>query len=162
MMSITTNTRGKTPMKSPKDMSGPELVAAYNVLAPRVGASPVAKFKDLKTGIRRLEELKKQQNKAPEKTPPSDARGKMLFNFGVREGTNREKVLGALWENKGKATPRKVLLKAVYGNVSEENVGALSMVLKGLMDKINTSKLPYSIDKGKTEDKEVTYAFIAK
>ena len=170
MLSITTNSRGKTPMKTPEEMNGTELVAAYNVLAPRVGEKPVAKFSDLKTGVRRLKELQGKSKQSATATtkkeekaaPKNDTHERMLFDFDVRKGTNREKVLNKLWENKGKPVNRKELLKAVYGNQSEENVGALNMVFKGLLDKLNKSKLPYTITKAKTEDKEITYAFDGK
>lgn len=64
MMTITTNTRGASQMRpSYQDLSGPELVAAYNAMAAMPAVSgivtvrPVTKFRDHATGVKRCSQM---------------------------------------------------------------------------------------------------------
>lgn len=83
--------------------------------------------------------------------------------FGARKGTNREKLLIKLADNKGKRVKRNDLLKAVYGSMNEENLGSLAMVLKGAQGTIVKNKLKFDIKKEKDEKtKEITFALHAK
>lgn len=95
--------------------------------------------------------------------PASGAKkGGIREQFGLREGTNREKLVDALLAAKGKAQTVSQLLKATYGNAKEENKGALMMVMKGVQIMIDKNKIKLSLIKGKTEDKEMTFALKAK
>lgn len=181
MMSLTTNTRGATQMqpkskesdvmskKDYADMSGPELVEAYNKIS---GKPPIKKFKDRATALKRLAEL---QTAAAAKAPPSPSvratasatapgtkstdktsDNKLAAEFGARSGTNREKLLVALADNFKKQVPVLDLLKAVYGSKNLENTGALGMVLKGAEATIKKHKLPYLVKKEKNDANEPT------
>jgi hypothetical protein len=49
-------------MTSIENMSGPEMVAAFNEIASKLGETPVNKFKDKATAIRRLEAIRAKAN----------------------------------------------------------------------------------------------------
>lgn len=81
--------------------------------------------------------------------------------FGLREGSNREKLVDCLLAAKGKPVAISDLLKAVYGSTKEEGKGPLNMVLKGMGDMIAKNKIKMDIVKAK-DDKGVTIALKAK
>lgn len=99
--------------------------------------------------------LPKSSGQEPKKT------GTIRDQFGLREGSNREKLVDCLLEAKGKPVPITALLKAVYGNTNEEGKTALNMVLKGIQTMINKNKIKLEIIKTKTE-KGLTIALKAK
>lgn len=87
--------------------------------------------------------------------------GTIRDQFGLREGSNRERLVDALLAAKGKPVPISGLLKAVYGNTKEEGKGPLNMVLKGMQDMIAKNKIKMEIIRAK-DDKGVTIALKAK
>lgn len=88
-------------------------------------------------------------------------KGTLRDQFGLREGTNREKLVDALLAAKGKALGVSALLKATYGNAKEENKGALMMVMKGVQIMIDKNKIKLTLVKAK-EGKEMTFALKTK
>jgi len=154
-----------------EEMSGPELVTAYNKLAEQAtGVKPVTRFADRVSGLKRVKELaltisSGQKGGAPEpkkaESGDSDmtALEKKIEAFEVRSGTNREKVLKKLLPNLGKQIPQGELLKAAYGSQNTENTGALAMVMKGIKDVIQKKKLPYVLTRDR---KEKTYGINRK
>lgn len=151
-----------------EEMSGPELVAEHNRLRPD---KPVKRFKDRAAGMKAVQKLLAsvsgaQASSAAEKETVEGDKGvrvmsgKLIEEFGVRAESNRAKVLTQLVI--GKAIKRAALLKAVYGSGNEKNVGALSMVFKGLEQTIKAEKLPYEIKRTKDDNKEVSYGIFRK
>ena len=163
MISLTTNTRGSTAMKSLQDMNITELTAKYNSLP---GVKQVKKLRDLKTGIVKINKILgvgKKSEKPAKKSDVQDTRSKISQEFDCRAGTNREKLVEALGAAKGKQVLRKDLLKAVYGNQKEENVAKLGMVMKGVEAMIKDGKLKYTVERQKDADtKEVSLGLLAK
>ncbi|HEX2614984.1 MAG TPA: hypothetical protein VHL10_05785 [Nitrososphaera sp.] len=161
MISITTNTRGATQMPAKKDyaeMSGPELVAAYNKVS---GKPPIKKFKDKATGLAAMAKIETEKaarkkisaakgDKKPS-APKEASANKLAAEFGARVGSFREKLLIAFDENYRKLVKTEDLLKAVYGSKNNENTGALTMVIKGAQTTIEKNKLAYELRKEKSE-----------
>lgn len=81
--------------------------------------------------------------------------------FGLREGSNRQKLVDCLLGAKGKAVPVAALLKATYGSSKDELKSSLNMVLKGMTDTIAKGKIKLTLVKEK-DDKGMTYALKAK
>lgn len=161
MISITTNIRGVTKMKDYAEMTGPELVDAYNK---KSGKPPIKKFKDKATGLAAMAKLasKPSTNAAatkslsevvrkPAKVEKEGSANKLAAEFGARVGSFREKLIIALDESYRKLVPVEDLLKAVYGSKNNENTGALTMVIKGAQTMIEKNKLPYTLKKEKNE-----------
>ena len=176
MFSITTNTRGSTKMaKDYAEMTGPELVEAYNK---KSGKPPIKKFKDKATGLAAMAKLTTEAkatatvksvavataDKLPKaaKAPKEGSSNKRAAEFGARVGSFREKLIIALDENFKKMIPELDLLKAVYGSKNTENAGALTMVLKGAQIMIDKNKLPYILKKEKNEAKEISHGLYPK
>jgi uncharacterized protein YukJ len=134
-------------------MNGTELVAEYNRLADK----PVKRFASRKDALKRIAALKKSPKKKE-----NDKRSKIVIEFNVRSGTNREKLLDTLYSNFKKPVLKRDLLKSVYGSVSEDNKGAIQMVMKGLYFIIDKEKLPYKIVKEKNDQKETTFGLYPK
>lgn len=70
---------------------------------------------------------------------------KIIEAFELREGSNREKLVTALVKNAGKPMTIDALLKATYGKASEENRGALNMVIGGARNTIVKNKMDLQI-----------------
>lgn len=159
MISITTNTRGSTKMPAQKDyaeMSGPELVEAYNK---KSGKPPIKKFKDKATGLAAMAKLQTKvvvkplsdTVRKPKAAPKEGSANKLAAEFGARVGSFREKLIIAFDESYRKLVATGDLLKAVYGSKNTENTGALTMVIKGAQIMIEKNKLPYVLKKEKNE-----------
>lgn len=95
---------------------------------------------------------------APVKAP---GKGGIREAFGLREGTNKAKIVDALLEAKGKALSVGAILKAAYGSAKEDNMGALTMALKGVQATIAKNKIKYELIRNKDE-KGVTFALKTK
>lgn len=95
---------------------------------------------------------------APAKAP---GKGGIREAFGLREGTNKAKIVDALLEAKGKALSVGAILKAAYGSAKEDNMGALTMALKGVQATIAKNKIKYELIRNKDE-KGVTFALKTK
>jgi len=166
MIAITSNTRGSTMTKSVSEMSGSELVVEFNRLAIAAGQKPVKRFGDRKSALRRISALKPKTNgaKAPKKTKAvkEDKRSKIGVEFNVRSGSLREKLLEALHAHYKHPVTKRDLLKSVYGSASEDNQGAILMVMKGIHFMIDKYKLPYKVVTGKNEKKETTFGLYPK
>ena len=143
------------------EMTGPELVAEHNRLAASNGAKPVKRFATRKAALKRIAEMKPAKGKKA-KALKEDKRSKIGQEFNVRAGTHREKLLDALHGNFKKVMTKRDLMKAVYGNVSDENKSAVQMVMNGLYFMIDKYKLPYKIMKQKNEQKEITFGLYPK
>lgn len=172
MIVLTTNTRGATQMKKDyAEMTGPELVEAYNK---RSGKPPIKKFKDKATGLAAMAKLdtekaaiKKVAPATPKATkaakePKEASANKLAAEFGCRVGSFREKLIIALDDNYKKFVKTEDLLKAVYGSKNNENTGALTMVIKGAQTMIDKNKLPYELKKEKNDAKEISYGLWPK
>lgn len=161
------------------EMNGPQLVEEYNKLAALNGAKPVKRFASTAAGLKRIEALKegkvkvakpKKEKVAKEKKPKvakvkkekEEKRSKIGIEFDVRSGSKREKLLEAMHSNYKKPLTGRELLKLVYGSTSEDNKGAVNMVMRGLDVMITNGKLPYKIVKEKNEQKEITFALHPK
>ena len=147
--------------KAVSEMNGPELVAEFNRLASTNGQKPVKRFATRKVALKKEPTVK---GKAPKdkKVPKEDKRSKIGVEFNVRAGTNREKLLDALYDSYKKPITKRDLMKAVYGNVADENKAAVQMVMNGLYYMIDKGKLPYKIMKQKNEQKEITFGLYPK
>ena len=135
--------------KSIEEMSGPELVAEFNRLSP----TKVKKFKDRASGIKRIKSL--ASGTSGKKSTATPAVAGVVGEFGVREKSNRAKLLGAL--GTGKQIPLGDLLAVVYGSRKEEMKSALTMVMKGLSITIQANKLKYEIKREKTKEGGISY-----
>ena len=93
------------------------------------------------------------------KAPKEDNRSKIAAEFDLRAGSLKEKLINLFGSHKGKFVSQKECLKTLYGSQAEENKGAFSMCLQGLMKKVG--KLPYKFDKRKDED-GLAYGLFAK
>jgi len=98
---------------------------------------------------------------AAKKSDVPDNRSKIAIEFGARLGTVRQKLLDKLHENYRKMVDQNVLLKACYGSMNIENVGALNMSVKGALKTIKDEKLGYEIRKEKS-DKGVSFGLYPK
>ena len=175
MIKLTTNTRGKTAMSTNfKEMTGPQLVEAYNKMATAKGLPPVKRFSNAAVGLRRCLDLsegkaaggaKKTAAKPVKKVngAKEDKRSPIGIQFEVRHGTVKAKIVDALGSAKNKQLPINVLLKAGYGSMNVENKGALGMVLKGVQANIKKHRLPFNLVKEKNaETKEISFGLHAK
>jgi hypothetical protein len=144
--------------KAYTDMSLSELVAVHNQMAnspvgKMCGLEPVSSFRDKATAVRRCTgaEVKiraaSHADKEPKAKAEEKAKAKPKSEMGVREGTNRDKLIKAMLKQPPKTLAQ--LAEAVYGDSTK--VGAISMVLKGISVTIDKGKLPYSIVKNKGE-----------
>ncbi len=174
MISLTTNTRGMTkmPTKDYAEMSGPELVEAYNK---KSGKPPIKKFKDKATGLAAMAKLTTEKvakataakvsavsKPKTAKEPKEGSTNKLAAEFGARVGSFREKLIIAFDESYRKLIKVEDLLKAVYGSKNNENTGALTMVIKGAQTMIEKNKLPYELKKEKNEAKELSFGLWPK
>lgn len=173
MISITTNSRGSTKMPAKKDyaeMSGPELVEAYNKVS---GKPPIKKFKDKATGLAAMAKIESEKanrkkmsaakGNGSAKAPKEPSANKLAAEFDARPGSFREKLLIAFDDNYRKFVKTKDLLKAVYGSMNLENTGALTMVIKGAQTTIEKKKLGYELRKEKDADtKDISYGLWPK
>lgn len=161
MISMTKNHTGVPSVtKNLSDMSLAELTKEYNVLAAKAGKKGVKKLRDAKSGLNKIEALRKTSPSSPKK---SDTRSKISQEFGCRAGTNLERLVEALGSSLGKAVTRSDLLKAVYGSQKAENVGPLAMVQRGVLASIKKGRLPYLLERSRdAKTKEVSLALLAK
>ena len=160
-------------------MTGPELVVAFNDMATKAQAAgidrfkPVTRFPTRDKGMARCSTLYlvlSREGKCPSAPPKAKpvveakakpkanghAKGTIFEEFNTREGTKRETLLRTLSKSLNKPVAEKTLLAAIYGSQSEENKGALSMVMKGLHVMIAKGKLPYTVVRSR-EGKEVYF-----
>jgi hypothetical protein len=84
----------------------------------------------------------------------------VVAEFGTREGTNREKVLLALYAKKNKPVALTEVAKTVYGKGDDENRLKVKAVIVGLNMMIEAGKLPYKPVEyeGRGEEATVTLA----
>lgn len=149
--------KGNTTMRSIYDLTTSELVEQYNKATADKGINPVTKFKDVKTGQARLfavlksEEVdlpevtgkaakgkkaaapKKEKKAAPVKAKKEKAPKEKATNddeFGVRIGSNRNKLFNLLKKAPGKAIPLAKAIEAVYG-AGVDGAGPIGGVIKG-------------------------------
>lgn len=142
------------------DMSLSELVIIHNQMAnspvgQSCGLKPVQSFRDKATAVRRCTSVEVQIRAAVEsdrherKEPKAKEapQPKPKTEWGVRTGTNREKLIAAMLKEPPKTLAQ--LADAVYGDASK--TGAISMVLKGVIVTIKKGELPYEVVKAKSE-----------
>jgi hypothetical protein len=163
MITITTNTRGETQMGAKKDyaaMTGPELVAEYNRLSP---AKTVKRFASHADGVKRVARLAggdgAAKTKAKTKRAGTDGQKPISVEFGSRPGTNQERLLLSLHSRLGRQVPVGTVLKEVYGSANEKNLGALAMVVRGLV--AASARLSYEV-KRERRDGESTIGIHAR
>lgn len=85
---------------------------------------------------------------------------RFLAAFGVREGTNKAKLVTLFYENRNKTVALSEITKKVYGKtVTEEAKGAIKMVINGVVKTMEKEKLPFKLikEKGGKDDKEICY-----
>ena len=112
-----------------EEMTGPELVAAFNDIATRSGGKPIKKFRTRADGLKRLKAL----------LPPADD---PVSQFMFRSGSPREKVLVALLDKINSMVPTTAIAKA-----SGLDDKAVKTMIGGLLWRIKTSRLPYRVEK---------------
>ena len=142
-----------------ENMSGPELVQAYNRMAMSRGLRTVTRFADTAVGRRRCEALASQINGAVVqhdiREQPS---GVDIFAiFKTNTGKFRGKLLDALYSKRGTQVTLNKLIMAVYGSCNNGRRGSLLMVMKGLEGSIKKKRLPYRIEKQKTDAGVISY-----
>lgn len=152
--------------KAYADMSLSELVIVYNAMANSpVGKScelkAVQNFRDKNTAVRRCtgaevmiraatktpDAIERLNGKVPADAKPKEKEKKTKSEFGVRSGTNREKLIQAMLREPPKTAYE--LSEALYGD--PDKVGAMKMVMKGIIVAIEKGELPYTIVKEKDE-----------
>jgi hypothetical protein len=156
---------GKQP-KAYVDMTLSELVITHNQMANSpigkdCGLAPVQSFRDKATAVRRCTgaEVRIKAVSSEQRKPISDGKvssvekKKQKNDWGIREGTNRDRLIKAMLKEPPKTLAQ--LAQAVYGDATK--VGAISMVLKGITVTIDKGQLPYSVVKSKAEG-GTTYA----
>jgi hypothetical protein len=136
----------------------PELTAAYNAIASSKGKKTVVKFKDKKTAMTRLEEIKGSptNGKTNGKTAPSRGAIQDVFNF--RKGSVREKLLEKLIANLGSMIPKSKLGALAAG------LSGIEWRISGSPDttgNLSTKKLPFELKSEKGE-KEREYGLYKK
>jgi len=108
-------------MKALKEMTGPELVAAYNDCAKVLGLNPVNRFSSIQVGIRRVEGVRalmpQQQDKAratQEAIKEDAAKARKFYPYGTN-----------IWHSMNKANPRtqKEIHDAVFQNLLDNREG---------------------------------------
>jgi hypothetical protein len=134
-----TETKGDTTMATKKNKSATKTASKGNGAA-KAKSQPLAK----------------SSGNPPKKT------GTIRDQFGLREGSNREKLVDCLLAAKGKPVTIAACLKATYGNSKEEGKGPLNMVIKGMSDMIAKNKIKMTIVREKNKDGEATIALQAK
>lgn len=160
--------RLKTEVKEKKDMTSTQVAeASAGKSATKV---PPAVAKNAKTTSKAAKPVKaakapakaKKAAAAPKKATAKvekttfGAPGSVLAQFDAREGTFRAKCLQILCDNKGKMLPVKDVLKATYGSASEDNMGKLNMVLKGVTDMANANEIAWHLERGKDDKDSLT------
>ncbi len=136
------------------ELSMAELVEQYNKATAEKGINPVKKFSDMKTGRSRLFAVlksetvdmpavekkdnvvplrpakeKKAVTEKPAKEKKAKANGADHDEFGVRVGSNRNKLFNLLKKTPGKPVDVKKCVEAVYGKGG--SLGPLAGVIKG-------------------------------
>jgi hypothetical protein len=86
----------------------------------------------------------------------------VVGEFGTREGTNREKVLLALYAKKNKPVALTEVAKAVYGKGDDENRLKVKAVIVGLNMMIEAGKLPYKPVEYEGRGEEATVMLASK
>lgn len=155
MITYRSNSRGCNHMSTKtklEDMTREELVKEYNRIS---GKPPIKAFRTAADGIKRIKAVSEATSK-----PAAKKAAGLAGEFGVRVGSNRAKFLGALHLNR--KVKEEDVLKEVYGSKNTYNKGALSMVLKGLNQTIETEKLNYKISRSKNAEKEPVYELTHK
>jgi len=135
-------------MRSIYDLTMSELVDQYNIATHDLGINAVSKFKDLKTGQARLfaviktEEVnlpakgekkaavKPAKKEAKKEAKPAKEKGGNNDEFGVRIGSNRNKMFLLLKKHLGKPVPVTKVIEAVYG-AGADGLGPIAGVIKG-------------------------------
>jgi hypothetical protein len=158
---------GNTP-KAYVDMSLSELVVMYNQMAnspvgQSCGLKAVQNFRDKATGVRRCTGAEVQIRAAAHAEKPVATKSKPIVDserpkkeksaFGVRAGTNRDKLIQLMLKLPPKTAHE--LAQELYGDA--DKVGAMKMVMKGIIVSIEKGQLPYKIVKEKGS-KGTTYA----
>jgi hypothetical protein len=112
---------------------------------------------------------KKAKKAAPAKKAAKAAAPKVekqrtgvVAEFGTREGTNREKVLLALYAKKNKPVTLNEVAKAVYGKGDDENRLKVKAVIVGLNMMIEAGKLPYKPVEYEGRGEEATVMLASK
>lgn len=163
-------------------LHGTSLVEAFNAMAASkegiaLGAKPVTRFSDTKTGVKRCETLassirahregqkaeaerdKKKPTTKTAKEKPEPKKHETQFGK-VTQGSNRDKLLARLLEAQGDYLSRNDLMVVVYGVADKDHRGRLAMVLKGLGQLIASRKLGYKLETRK-EGKDTLVALKA-
>lgn len=150
-----------------ENMSGPELVQTYNRMAMSRGLRTVARFADTAVGRRRCEALASQINGTPGPIVQHDIREEpskvdIFAVFKTHIGKFRGKLLNELYKKRGTQVALIKLIMAVYGSCNNGRRGALLMVMKGLEGSIKKKRLPYRIEKQKTDAGVISYGLYDK
>jgi len=170
--------------KTYDQMTGPELVTRYNQMAAARNLAPVKKFRDIKTAIRRCQDIEttaKPNGPVPAEKPDLTQRRVVVVRpaaketvtlddetdavrraFGFNVGSSREKLLLTLLACLGQQVSAEDLQKAVFGSRSEANAKQLESVARGLPWAIGGKdgkkpKLPYEYKREKNDDGSVTH-----
>lgn len=101
------------------------------------------------------------QTKEKETTVAKSKADSISEQFGAREGSNLQSLVGIMSKNLNKYVPINELVKEVYGNQKAENKGPLMMVMKGIKVKIERDKLKFEVRKQR-EDKVNSFGLFAK
>lgn len=141
-----------------KELPVTEIVPATTIEAAKKEESEVPKAKA--NVSKPVKTAKKVIARKPKSDVP-DNRSKIAIEFDARAGTVRQKLLDELHANYRKMIDQNKLLKACYGSMNNENVGALNMSVKGALKTIKDKKLGYEIRKVK-DDKGVSFGLYPK
>jgi hypothetical protein len=143
-------------------MSGPQLVIEYNRIATERGLPTVKRFSTTAAGRKRCEAL--MNGAAPRAAPaPRSTSGIDIFaEFKTATSKLRGKLLKALADNKGGMVGLAALIRSVYGSTNLDHRGALLMVMRGLENSIRKDRLPYRIEKSKSDTGVISYGIFDK
>ncbi len=161
--------------------SGPELVALFNEHAEAAGLSPVKRFADTISAVRRVSQLLGQpvpegfdikksrpqpavnaEKKTAPKPPAKAAPKKKIKAEGeiVRKGSYRDSLMKYFEKHEGQQISISRLMVATYGEARKDLKGPLMMVIKGLRIVISENKLGFKIEKTR-ENKENHFGLIS-
>lgn len=161
-----------------ENMSGPDLVRAFNEMAAALNVKTVSRFADATAGRRRCEALasrlraresglaeEAEQAEAPRRRKRAVQRDlpiDIFAEFKTNTGKNRGKLLSWLNDHMGQQVALKRLVQHVYGRDSAESDGALKMIIRGLQLSIQKDRLKYELRKSKLENGGLSYGLYRK
>ena len=135
MISLTTNTRGKTFMNDSTEGEKTEtplaeIVSGYNKLAEQLGLKPVKRFKDRESAIRRFTELKAKADAPKEELSAEDAALLAKINDAVKQMNDAEQKLNDAEQKLNADKPKEKKLSATKKATAPKKAKKVAMHIR--------------------------------